>query len=56
MGHARRDLDWERQFQIAMNPARARQIRQERMPADTDACTMCGDYCALKIVNRHFNF
>jgi phosphomethylpyrimidine synthase len=56
MGHARRDLDWERQFAIAMNPARARQIRKERMPADSDACTMCGDYCALKIVNRHFNF
>jgi phosphomethylpyrimidine synthase len=56
MGHARRDLDWERQFAVAMNPARARQIRAERMPADSDACTMCGDYCALKIVNRHFNF
>jgi thiamine biosynthesis protein ThiC len=56
MGHARRDLDWERQFQLAMNPERARKIRQERMPADTDACTMCGDYCALKIVGRHFNF
>jgi phosphomethylpyrimidine synthase len=39
-----------------MNPARARQIRAERMPADSDACTMCGDYCALKIVTRHFNF
>jgi len=56
MGHARRDLDWERQFQVAMNPERAKQIRDERMPADTDACTMCGDYCALKIVNRHFSF
>ena len=56
MGHARRDLDWERQFQVAMNPERARKIRSERMPADTDACTMCGDYCALKIVGRHFNF
>ncbi|HEU17194.1 MAG TPA: phosphomethylpyrimidine synthase ThiC [Methanolinea sp.] len=56
MGHARRDLDWERQFQVAMNPGRAKQIRDERMPADTDACTMCGDYCALKIVNRHFSF
>ncbi len=56
MGHARRDLDWERQFQLAMNPGRAREIRNERMPADTDACTMCGDYCALKIVNRHFSF
>jgi len=56
MGHARRDLDWERQFQIAMNPERARRIRAERMPADADACTMCGDYCALKIVNKHFSF
>ncbi|MDD2472390.1 MAG: phosphomethylpyrimidine synthase ThiC [Methanoculleus sp.] len=56
MGHARRDLDWERQFSVAINPERARAIRAERMPADTDACTMCGDYCALKIVGRHFNF
>lgn len=56
MGHARRDLDWERQFAVAMNPERARKIRDERMPADADACTMCGDYCALKIVGRHFNF
>ena len=56
MGHARRDLDWERQFAVAINPERARAIRAERMPADADACTMCGDYCALKIVGRHFNF
>jgi len=56
MGHARKELDWERQFQVSMNPERARQIRAERMPADTDACTMCGDYCAIKIVNKHFNF
>jgi phosphomethylpyrimidine synthase len=56
MGHARRDLDWGRQFAVAINPEKARQIRAERSPADTDACTMCGDYCALKIVNRHFTF
>nr|WP_319375477.1 phosphomethylpyrimidine synthase ThiC [uncultured Methanoregula sp.] len=56
MGHARRDLDWDRQFAVAMNPARAKAIRDERMPADTDGCTMCGDYCAIKIVNRHFKF
>jgi len=56
MGHARRDLDWGRQFAVAMNPARAQAIRNERMPADTDGCTMCGDYCAIKIVNRHFKF
>ncbi len=52
MGHARRDLDWEAQYNLAINPERARKIRTERMPADADACTMCGDYCALKIVNK----
>ncbi|HJJ41801.1 MAG TPA: phosphomethylpyrimidine synthase ThiC [Methanocorpusculum sp.] len=56
MGHARRDLDWERQYQFAMNPEKARKIRESRMPADADACTMCGDYCAIKIVQKNFNF
>jgi len=56
MGHARRELDWGRQYAAAMNPTRAKAIRDERMPADTDACTMCGDYCAIKIVNKHFRF
>lgn len=56
MGHARRDLDWERQFAVAINPEHARAIRKDRMPADADTCTMCGDYCALKIVNRYFKF
>ncbi|MDD1654815.1 MAG: phosphomethylpyrimidine synthase ThiC [Methanomicrobiales archaeon] len=56
MGHARRALDWERQFQVAINPERAKAIRAERMPADADGCTMCGDYCAIKIVNRYFAF
>ncbi|MBS1194332.1 MAG: phosphomethylpyrimidine synthase ThiC [Methanomicrobiales archaeon] len=56
MGHARRALDWERQFQVAINPERAKAIRAERMPGDSDTCTMCGDYCAIKIVNRYFAF
>ncbi|NLX48657.1 MAG: phosphomethylpyrimidine synthase ThiC [Methanospirillum sp.] len=56
MGHARRDLDWERQYSLALNPEYARHIRDSRRPADTDACTMCGDYCALKIVSKHFSF
>ncbi|MBU3833931.1 MAG: phosphomethylpyrimidine synthase ThiC [Candidatus Methanocorpusculum faecipullorum] len=56
MGHARRDLDWERQYAVSLNPKKAREIRDSRMPADTDACTMCGDYCAIKIVQKNFHF
>ncbi|MDR3101938.1 MAG: phosphomethylpyrimidine synthase ThiC [Methanocalculaceae archaeon] len=56
MGHARRDLDWERQYAVALNAEKARGIRSARMPADTDACTMCGDFCAIKIVQKNFHF
>ena len=46
-----------RQFAVAMNPARAQAIRESNgCPADTDGCTMCGDYCAIKIVSKHFAF
>lgn len=56
MGHARRDLDWERQYAVALNAKKAREIRNSRMPMDTDACTMCGDFCAIKIVQKNFHF
>jgi phosphomethylpyrimidine synthase len=56
MGKARRVLDWGRQFAVAINPEKAKKIRAERMPADAEVCTMCGDYCAMKIVNQYFAF
>ncbi|AKB86072.1 phosphomethylpyrimidine synthase ThiC [Methanococcoides methylutens] len=55
MGRARRDLDWEKMFNLALDPELARQIRTERASADEDACTMCGDFCAVKIVNQNYN-
>ena len=56
MARARRDLDWGRQYEIAIDEGRAREIRNSRLPEDTEACTMCGDFCALKIVKENFNF
>ncbi len=55
MGRARRDLDWEKMYSLALDPEYARSIRNSRAPEDTDACTMCGNYCALKIVNKNYN-
>ena len=55
MGRARRNLDWEKQYELALNPEYARSIRNSRAPDDDDACTMCGDFCALKIVNQNYN-
>ncbi|WP_135609844.1 phosphomethylpyrimidine synthase ThiC [Methanococcoides sp. AM1] len=55
MGRARRDLDWGKMFDLALDPELARKIRTERASADEDACTMCGDFCAVKIVNQNYN-
>ncbi|MDI6786714.1 MAG: phosphomethylpyrimidine synthase [bacterium] len=54
MAYARRSLNWEEQFKLAINSERAEKIREERVPKDSDTCTMCGEYCAVKIVNENF--
>jgi 5-hydroxybenzimidazole synthase len=46
MSKARRDLDWERQFKLALYPEDAAAIRASRTPEDEQTCTMCGDFCA----------
>ncbi|HTY21355.1 MAG TPA: phosphomethylpyrimidine synthase ThiC [Geobacteraceae bacterium] len=43
---ARRDLDWEKQFDLALYPDDARAIRSSRVPEDEQTCTMCGNFCA----------
>ncbi|MGZ4938087.1 MAG: phosphomethylpyrimidine synthase ThiC [Halobacteriota archaeon] len=54
MAHARNDLNWAEQFKLAIDPQTAAQVRKERMPSNTDTCTMCGDFCAYKIVKEYF--
>ena len=50
MAYARKNLNWERQFELAINPEEARMIRNSR-PSESDACSICGDLCAIKLVN-----
>lgn len=52
MANARKKLQWEDQYELAICPADARRIREARPPEDPDTCTMCGNYCAVKIVNE----
>jgi len=56
MGISRRDLNWSKMYELAIDPEYARKVRDERYPADSDACTMCGDFCALKVVRENFDF
>jgi len=55
MSKARRDLDWEKQFELALFPEDARAIRASRTPEDEATCTMCGDFCASRGANKLFS-
>ncbi|MHB1044110.1 MAG: phosphomethylpyrimidine synthase ThiC [Eubacteriales bacterium] len=52
MSEARRNLDWERMFELAMDPEKARRYRAESQPGEGDTCTMCGKMCAVRNMNR----
>jgi phosphomethylpyrimidine synthase len=51
MAKARAELDWEGQFNAAINPAKARQIRHRR-GVETDTCTMCSELCAIRMAKE----
>jgi len=50
MARARRSLNWQEQIRLAVDPERARKLRESRMPKESDVCTMCGELCAIKKV------
>jgi phosphomethylpyrimidine synthase len=51
MARCRKKMDWEGQIQASLDPERARQMRRSSTPADSDVCTMCGEFCAIKVLN-----
>ena len=51
MARCRKKLDWEGQFALALDPEKARRLRAESGVADHGACTMCGEFCAYKVMD-----
>ena len=52
MARARKALDWEAMFDLAIDPEKARRYRAEAAPEAEDTCSMCGNFCAVKNMNR----
>ena len=52
MSTARKKLDWEEMFQLSIDPEKARRYRAEAKPEKEDTCSMCGNFCAVKNMNR----
>lgn len=55
MGEARRNLDWETQWECAIDPVFAKSIREDRTPEFDDTCSMCGKFCAVRSMNKALN-
>lgn len=52
MSTARKKLDWEEMFRLSIDPEKARDYRASAKPEKEDTCSMCGNFCAVKNMNR----
>ena len=51
---ARQNLNWEKMFALCIDPRKAKEYRKKRQPLeDTNACTMCGNLCAIEMVKKY---
>ena len=52
MADARRVLDWDAQWECAIDPETAKAIWNSRKPEHEDTCSMCGKFCAVRSMNK----
>ena len=55
MSEARRELDWEKQFELALDPEKPKRYRAESQPECEHSCTMCGKMCSVRNMNKILN-
>ncbi len=52
MSEARKRLDWDTQAKLSFDPELSRRIHRKISSSGT-ACSMCGDFCAMKLVEQY---
>ncbi|MBI2836094.1 MAG: phosphomethylpyrimidine synthase ThiC [Chloroflexi bacterium] len=52
MSIARKNLDWEEQTRLSIDPTRSRLVHRQHTAAGA-ACSMCGQYCAMEFVEKY---
>ena len=48
MSKARGELNWDKMFELCIDPVKAKAYRKSSQPIDGETCTMCGDLCPIK--------
>ena len=52
MARRRKALDWNGQIELSLNPDKVRSYRAEVPPAESQVCSMCGEFCAIRTVEE----
>ncbi|MFQ6092465.1 MAG: phosphomethylpyrimidine synthase ThiC [bacterium] len=52
MSQARKALDWKGMFELSVDPEKSKRYRSESTPKDSELCTMCGQFCAMRRVEE----
>ena len=55
MAKARAAMDWESMMNLCLDPRTARAMRENSMPAEEEVCTMCGKFCAVRMMRDYFH-
>jgi phosphomethylpyrimidine synthase len=50
MSIARKDGNWQAQISLSIDPEKARRLRLSSKPHELDVCTMCSEYCSVKLM------
>ena len=55
MSKARAEIDWEKMFDLAIDPEKARRYRAESKPHDEESFSMCGKMCSMRTMKKILN-
>ncbi|MEA3346793.1 MAG: phosphomethylpyrimidine synthase ThiC, partial [Candidatus Auribacterota bacterium] len=48
----RKKRNWKKQFKYAIEPEKAKKMRKKNLSLTRDICTMCGEYCSMKDIEK----
>ncbi|MCP4649934.1 MAG: phosphomethylpyrimidine synthase ThiC [PVC group bacterium] len=48
---ARKKRNWIKQIEMSLDPHKIKQERAASKPKTTDVCTMCGEFCSMKLMD-----
>jgi phosphomethylpyrimidine synthase len=52
MSVARKTFDWTSMYELSLNPGKAKAYRERGDREGTQACSMCGELCAMKMIEK----